>query len=109
MRAIAPATAPGSEISVSPRGSTTAETAPDAWAAISRPSWPPPPRTRHNVISAANAEALAAVNVRADALPPVSVVQIPLDGLAQSGPERLLWDPAQLTANLARIDGVALV
>ncbi|MNR68963.1 hypothetical protein D3C85_1938770 [compost metagenome] len=40
---------------------------------------------------------------------PLGAVQVPIDGLADTGFEGFLWYPAQFALDLAGIDGVAQV
>src|SRR5262245_20287634 len=55
------------------------------------------------------AEAFAAINAFTQGLPPHAVVEVPLDGLAQAGLERLDGAPAELGLDLGRIDRIAAV
>src|SRR5581483_4846796 len=77
-----------------------------------------PPRRKRNIWnpvclfsigSRRHSEALAAINIITDRLPPGAIVEIPLHRLAQSGGEGLLWLPAKLRANTRGIDGVTQV
>src|SRR5712691_11863889 len=59
--------------------------------------------------SAAGAEPGAAVTLRPDRLPPPAVVEIPGDGLPQTGLEALARLPTELAAQLCRIHRIAPV
>src|SRR5262245_57345913 len=52
-------------------------------------------------------EPLAIVTPCLNPLAPVSMVEVPLDRLAQTGIERALRRPAELTSNLGRVDRIA--
>ena len=67
------------------------------------------PVTRCRTVSGDDAEAFAAVDAGADALPPGAVVEIPADRPRQAALDALLRRPAELALDLARVDGVAEV
>src|SRR5436305_4819016 len=56
-----------------------------------------------------HAEPLAAIGFRPGRLPPPAIVEIPRDGLAQSGLEALARPPTQFTAQLRSVHRVAPV
>src|SRR5205085_1638117 len=55
----------------------------------------------------ADAEPVAAVSGRPDRLPPPAVVEVPGDGLAQSGLEGFAWLPAELAPQFRRVHRIA--
>src|SRR5690606_35615490 len=87
-------------------------------ATSSCPTWPPAPvmisRARPSfcvmsVGTCSKAEALAAIGAGTHPLPPLSIVEIPLDGFAQAGVETFARLPAKLAPDLGRIYRVARV
>src|SRR3569832_926729 len=62
-----------------------------------------------NAASAREPQPLTAITAVQHALPPLTVIQIPLHRLAQARFEALLRPPAELAFDLARVDGVTLV
>jgi len=60
-------------------------------------------------VLASSAEAFAAVGAVLDFLPPGFVVQVPLDGFAQTGFEGFFRRPAQFFLDFAGVNGVAVV
>ena len=67
------------------------------------------PVTRCRTVSGDDAEAFAAVDAGADALPPGAVAEIPANRPRQAALDALLRRPAEVARDLARVDGVAVV